>query len=75
MADPADFLIERRKEKQPAWHNARTVYRLKRWMNDINRYNFEGDEFWLNNVYSKLRNEFGIDKPEDTIMIVDLTEF
>lgn len=72
-ADPTDFIIEKSIVMQPSWHNSRINYRLKRWMSDIKRYEFEGDFFWLGNAHSVLRNKFGVEKPE-TIPIVDLTD-
>lgn len=73
LYDPADFIIEKRRDRQPSWHNHRIVYRLKRWQDDVHLYSYEGEAFWLNNLYSKLRYEFGIEKPEDTVPVVDLT--
>lgn len=72
--DLANFIIEKSIVIQPSWHNSRINYRLKQWMPDIGRYEFCGDFFWIGNLRSVLRNEYGIEKPED-VQVVDLTDF
>lgn len=75
QVDPTDFIIEKSIVVQSAWHNSRVNYRLKQWKVDISRYEFVCDGFWIGNIYSVLRNNYGIAKPEETVAVVDLTDF
>lgn len=71
--ESADFIIERLVQYQPSWGNSRIVCRIRHWDEQSKRYTFEGDEFWLQNIYSKLKYQFGIENPKE-VPIVDLEE-
>lgn len=70
--EPADFIIERYSSYYHAWGNSRVTYRIRRWSAEDKRYTFEGEGFWLENIYRKLRNDFKLYDPENTVPIVDI---
>lgn len=69
-AEPADFIIERYSRYQPSWGNSRITYRIRHWVAEDGRYHFEGEHFWIQNVYRKLQ-DLGVAEPE-TVPIVDI---
>lgn len=69
--DSSDFIIEKHTEHQPSWGNSRIVYRLMKWDQQSRRRVLEAEKFWLGQIHSKLRDEFGLEHPEE-VPIVDL---
>jgi hypothetical protein len=70
LAEPADFIIERFSRYNPSWGNSRVVYRIRHWLPEDKRYSFEGEHFYIQNTYNKLK-ELGAADPT-LVPLVDI---